>query len=180
MCHLIPLNNRINNRAVLLQLDGGGDVPLSFGVETKNDKSIYISLSVKSDMEYNLLDTIKHQMIKMVTATWTKWFPDNNIPTTANPLISERKKRGISGDLWPGVMKANIDPGDCAKGVCTLMDAITNTHITLDELPGRRWTKAIVELRYIYIQSKKSYGITKRLRYLMTEDRDNVECIVPL
>jgi hypothetical protein len=45
--------------------------------------------------------------------------------------------------------------------------------LSLEELPGKRWKQIILEFKFIYILSSKSYELTRRLRYLSCEEADD-------
>jgi hypothetical protein len=76
--------------------------------------------------------------------------------------------------------KASLQNKDLNDGTCVPVNADTKEKMSLEELPGKRWKQIILEFKFIYILSSKSYGLTRRLRYLFCEEADDELQIVPL
>jgi hypothetical protein len=115
-----------------------------------------------------------------------QWFPDNVSPsqevlqTCCNNFVSPRKKKKTGDGNWSGVSKASIDPDDCRSLRCNIVDKDTGDIIPFHLLPGRKWHKVIFEFRYVFIQTTKSYGITKKLRYILCSEKEDEAEIEPL
>jgi hypothetical protein len=88
------------------------------------------------------------------------------LKSNCNSLVSPRKPKKTGDGEWSGVSKAALDPTECLSGKCKIVDSETNQPIPYAELAGMTWHKIIIELKYIYIQATKSYGITKKIRYI--------------
>ena len=190
-CNLVPLSFDADTRTspVLVQLSSGGAIPLSFGIEDKDvegRRKVQLAFQVDSLEDHGHLERLRNELGSMVVTHWTAWFPDTKKPSEevilnfCNNLVLDRKKKKNSEDTWSGVSKAAIDPADCASGRCKIVEQATGEDVPFEELPGMQWNKIILELRYVYIQATKSYGITKKLRYLSCTRSEGEGDIVPL
>lgn len=192
-CNLVPLsfeNNKASYKSpVLVQLNGGGLIPLSFGIEEKdNDGRTKVQLAFQVDSldDHKHLDRLKNELSELVADNWSNWYPDTKVPSRevllnfCNSFVSERKQKKNSEDTWAGVSKASIEPEECVNGKCKIVDHDTGDTVPYENLPGMKWHKIILELKYIYIQATKSYGITKKLRYIVCSSEDDDSDIVPL
>lgn len=189
MVTLVPLTTS-QNKAVFLQLDGGGDIPVQFGLGDvpDNPEKFKLSFNIKSDSEYNALCAMREQLSSVAIREWKTWFQS----TKASPsdlllrdlcysMVTEKKERaGSPGQYYPGLFKATFGLADIDSGRCRILHADTKEPVSFRDLPGMRWVRSIVELRHIFIQGSKSYGITKRLRYIEVVDGYGEEDIVPL
>jgi hypothetical protein len=163
---------------------------LSFGVDEKKDLDklkVNVAFQIDSEEDHQDLLRIQDELVKEVTAGWSTWYPNAPVPSAevlknnCYGLVSQRKPKTTGDGEWSGVSKATLEPAECISGKCKIVDAETNQVVPYVDLPGMKWHKIIVELKYIYIQSTKSYGITKKLRYLSCSggNEDGGE-IVPL
>lgn len=189
-CNLVPLTCSVDQKsAVLIQLSGGGKIPLSFGIDDKDldgRRKVSIALQIDSDSDHDQLTRLRQELVTVAIKNWPSWYPDTSTPsdeiltTLCASFVSIRKKKKNSEDLWPGIAKAVIEPDECDNGRCMIVDRDTNECIPFCNVPGMKWHKAILELRYIYIQATRSYGITKKLRYLSCSEGDEYGELVPI
>lgn len=185
MASIIPLA-LVGDRPVLVQLNGGGRIP-SFGLDQKEDKpnKYNVIINVECDQEHESLVQVREELTGCTLRMWDKWFPDQKRPSDellreqCNTLISKRTPKQNSDSFWPGMFKSGVDRADVETGRCKLVDE-DGKSLQLEDLPGMRWKKAIVEFRSMYILSNRSYGITRRLRYLECADGVPQEVIIPL
>ena len=183
-CNLIPMLLDADKKSpVLIQLSGGGKIPLAFGLEIKTENEVQkttVSLQIECVEDHEHLDRLRTETVRRVIDSWPTWYPDNKPPsdevlhTLCNTFVSARKKKKNSEDTWPGVTKASIDLEECLNGKCRIVHHLTGETIPYTTIAGMNWNAAILELRYIYIQATKSYGITKKLRYLSCTPMDAV------
>ena len=163
---------------------------MSFGIDVKDQDNgrakIQLSLQVSCKQDHQNMERLRLELAGMVAKEWKTWFPDNPVPSNevllsfCNTFVSARKKKKNSEDTWPGITKASIDADDCTHGRCKIVDKETGTLIPYSQLPGRVWHKAVFELKYVFIQATKAYGVTKKLRYILTSPKDEVEDFEPL
>jgi hypothetical protein len=189
-CLIVPLVSALDNKSpVLIQLSGGGLIPLSFGIddtEVEGRRKVNLNFQVDAQTDHDNLERLRNELKDVVVGKWSTWYPDTKAPSPevlhnlCNALVSVRKKKTNSDDTWSGVSKAQIDVVDCSNGKCKIVDSDTGLDIPFDMLPGMRWHKMIVEFRYIYIMSTKSYGITRKLRYLSCSALEEDVDIAPL
>ena len=189
-CLLVPLVYTVDKKSpVLIQLSGGGLIPLSFGIddtEVEGRRKVRMAFQIEDKSDHAHLDRLRKELSDVVVEMWPSWYPDTKAPsaevlhTLCNTLVSARKKKTNSEDTWSGVSKAVIDPDDCLSGKCKIVDRETGDKVPFDILPGMTWHKIILEFRYIYIQATKSYGITKKLRYLSCSAADEEAEMEPL
>ena len=187
-CNIVPLTT--DGSPVLVQLSGGGIIPLSFGIDEKDlggRRKVTVALQIDSDTDHEALDRLRTQLIGVAASTWKHWYPEgaavpsiDMLTTLCHGLVSERKKKQTGDDCWSGISKAGIEPADCSTGVCKIVHRDTATSIPFEDLPGMSWHKAIFELRYIYIQAKQTFGITKKLRYLSCSENEERGEVVPI
>jgi hypothetical protein len=186
MVSIIPLTLS-GGRPVLVQLSGGGNIP-SFGVEQNPDKPTKFSVvfNVDSNDEHSCLQHVRSEMIQLATDKWQSWFPDQKKPSDellqeqCNALVGNQTPKQNSEGFWPGTLKSTVERSDLETGRCQLRDVESGTKLQLTDLAGMKWTKAVVELRSVYILANRSYGITKRLRYLECTEGPMAEEIIPL
>jgi hypothetical protein len=185
-CNLVPLVSKKDQRPVLVQLNGGGVIPRSFGVEVKDvdggQSKVVLAVQVDSMSDHQHLERLRTELSEEVAIQWKTWFPDVTTPSKevlmnfCNNFVSPRKKKTSGEGTWSGVTKASIDLEDIRKGRCKVVDKETGEIIPYDRLPGMNWHKVVFELRYVFIQATKSYGITKKLRYILCScDEDEAE-----
>ena len=186
-CNIVPLVYGFDKKSpVLVQLSGGGVIPLSFGIDDKDmdgRRKVMLALQIDSDSDHDHLVRLRTELIELCSTNWNAWYPEKPVPaleTLCTTLVSIRKKKHNSEDLWPGVAKAIIEPRDCTTGACKIVDRETGTPVPFSNLPGMAWHKAIFEFRFIYIQATQSFGITKKLRYLSCSEGEDCGEAVPI
>jgi len=189
-CNLVSLSYAFDKKSpVLIQLSGGGKIPLSFGIDDKDiegRRKVNIALQIDSESDHEQLVRIRTELIATASTNWPIWYPDVKPPsdemleTLCNSFVSIRKKKKNGEDHWPGISKAVIEPDDCQNGRCKIVDRESNEVVPFCNLPGMVWHKAIFELRYVYIQATRSYGITKKLRYLSCSEGEEYGEVVPI
>jgi hypothetical protein len=185
-CSIVPLS-MADNRPILVQLSGGGTIPSAFGVDRKEgEEKATVTFDIEADEDHKHLERLTTEFRDTVCKQWGTWFPDTKVPASAlladlcTPLVGERKKKRTGDGVYPGMAKASLQNKELNDGTCVLVNADTKEKMALDQLPGKRWKQIIVEFKFIYILSSKSYGLTRRLRYLSCEDADDELEIVPL
>jgi hypothetical protein len=186
-CHIVPLVYGFDKKsAVLVQLSGGGVIPLSFGIDDKDmggRRKVMLALQIDSDSDHDHLVRLRTELIDLCSTHWSTWYPEQTVPaleTLCGTLVSIRKKKQNSEDHWPGVAKASIEPRDCTTGACKIVDRDSGKSVPFCNLPGMVWHKAIFEFRYIYIQATQSFGFTKKLRYLSCSEGEEYCEAVPI
>jgi hypothetical protein len=189
-CLLVPLVYAFDSKSpVLIQVLGGGRIPLSFGIDdtdVEGRRKVRVAFQVDDKTDHEHLDRLRSELSDVVVEKWATWYPDAKPPskevleTLCNKFVSDRKKKTNGDDTWSGVSKAVIDPEECLNGKCKIVDSDTGAMVPFDVLPGMTWHKIILEFRYIYIQATKSYGITRKLRYLSCSAADEDGDIDPL
>ena len=186
MVSIIPMTLS-GGKPVLVQLSGGGKIP-SFGVEQNPDKPTKFSVvfNVDSGDEHSCLQNIRTELVTIATEKWHTWFPDQKKPSDeliqeqCNALVGNQTPKQNSEGFWPGTLKSIVERADIETGRCQLRDADSGSSLQLTDLAGMKWTKAIIELRSVYILANRSYGISKRLRYLECSEGPLAEEIIPL
>ena len=189
-CNLAPLvNAKDEHGPVLVQLNGGGVIPLSFGIEDKEQdgrRKVQIALQIDSISDHDHLERLRTELGEMVADQWKTWFPDTTSPSKevlmnfCNNFVSPRKKKKTGDGTWSGVSKATIDPEECNTGRCKIVDKDTGDIIPFHMLPGMTWHKVVFEFRYVFVQATKSYGVTKKLRYILCAAKEDDGEIEPL
>ena len=185
-CNIVPLTCGFDKKSpVLVQLSGGGVIPLSFGIDDKEmdgRRKVLLSLQIDSESDHDHLVRLRTELIESCSSNWSTWYPDKEPPSESlcSTLVSVRKKKQNNVDLWPGLFKAVIEPKDCTTGACKIVDRESGEPVSFSNLPGMSWHKAIFEFKYIYIQKTQSYGITKKLRYLSCSEGEECGEAVPI
>jgi hypothetical protein len=189
-CNLATLTKAGDEHSpVLVQLNGGGVIPLSFGIDDKEQdgrRKVQIALQIDSISDHEHLERLRGELGEMVAEQWKKWFPDTTPPSKdvlmnfCNNFVSPRKKKKTGDGTWSGVSKATIDPEECNTGRCKIVDKDTGDIIPFHLLPGMTWHKVVFEFRYVFVQATKSYGVTKKLRYILCTAKEDDGEIEPL
>jgi hypothetical protein len=189
-CNIVPIcNTDSTGSPILVQISGGGKVPVSFGVEEKEDDNtkVNISLQVSSDEDYTTMKNLRGEIIEVMSENWSKWHNGAKKPSLelvdnfCNHFVQPKKeKKNSPGEYWDSLVKSKFNKNDILSGKCRIVDAESNEVINYADLPGRKWHKAVFELRHMYILGTKSFGVTKVLRYLSTSDEDGDGVIDPL
>lgn len=189
-CLLVPLAYAFDKKSpVLVQLSGGGKIPLSFGIddtEVEGRRKVRVALQIEDQSDHDHLVRLRTELSNIVIQTWPSWYPDTSHPsaevlqTLCNTFVSARKKKTNSEETWSGVSKACIEPDECLNGKCKIVDKESGVSVPFDMLPGMTWHKAILEFRHIYVQATKSYGVTRKLRYLSCSAAEDDGDIDPL
>jgi hypothetical protein len=187
MATIVPITYP-GSRPVLIQLSGGGRIP-SFGVDQNEDKpsKFNIVFNVESEEEFESMQNMRNELIQLAMSKWSSWFPDQKKPSDelikeqCNPLVSKRTpKQNSPNEFWPGTLKTVVEMSDIQTEKCRFRDRDTGDKLELADLAGMNWHKAVVELRSVYVLSNRSYGISKRLRYLECSEGPLAEEIIPL
>jgi hypothetical protein len=189
-CNLAPLMlAREEQGPVLVQLNGGGVIPLSFGIEDKEQdgrRKVQVALQIDCLSDHKHLERLRDELGMMVVAQWKTWFPDTTPPSNevllnfCNNFVSPRKKKKTGDGSWSGIAKAAIEPDDCANGRCKIVDKDTGDIVPFHMLPGMSWHKVVFEFRYVFVQATKSYGVTKKIRYILCSSKEDEGEIEPL
>lgn len=196
-CNIVPLACATNNRnAVLVQLSGGGKIPLSFGIKDEDEngkKKIECVFGIGSKSDHEHLDRIRRELCDIAIKNWPTWYPETDpdvaplsdevIRSFCNNITSIGRKKNNSEERWPGLSKGKILPSYLENGKCKIVDHETGEPVHYSALPGRVWNKIILELSHIYIQGTKKYGLTSKIRYLSSSaeyDGMEEEEIIPL
>jgi hypothetical protein len=170
-------------------LNGGGLIPQAFGIEDKEQdgrRKVQLALQIDSLSDHEHLERLRTELGEMVATQWCTWFPDTVVPSHevlvsfCNNFVSPRKKKKTGDGMWSGVAKAAIDPEDCVSRRCKIVDKDTGDIVPFHALPGMTWHKVVFELRYVFIQATKSYGVTKKLRYILCSSEEDEGEIEPL
>jgi hypothetical protein len=188
MVVLVPIQ-MTDRKPILIQLSGGGRISPSFGVEEHKERPGRWNVTANVDCleEHAALENMQESFTAMCCKRWTKWFPDQKLPSTellcsmCNNFVTPRKKKKDSDGCWAGTFKAAVDTVDMELGRCKIKENNTGEVIKdLERVRGMTWTRIIFEVKFIYIQSTKSYGISKKLRFLEVCPQEADDLIVPL
>lgn len=199
MCSIVPIHN-VDEKPVYIQLCGGGDIPQAFGIEESSDNANKMTLtySIGNVEEHRAFDTVAEDLSDIAITLWDTWssstkkMSSDTIKDYMNPLVSERKPKNQGTDTWPGVSKASFELADIiAGGKCRIVDKDTGAlkfanqsleelRDSIQDLRGMTWHRIVVELKHVYIQGTKKYGITRKLRFAEVSENDRYEELVPL
>ena len=154
-----------------------------FGAESVNETKYMITITIDTEEDHAELVRLGEEFKDQVLQNRAVLFPGHTASDDAlgdhfNSLVTSRKKKSSGEDTWPGLTKASCFQKDLNTTSCTLVDHETNEAIDPALLPGMRWTSAIFELSFMYIQSSKVFGVTRKLRRLVCESSDNLEVIL--
>ena len=161
---------------LIVSLSGGGDINKEFGVEVSSFGGLNVNITLNEADHQNLANVHEH-MLACVVARRDEFFPGSSksndfIKEMANATCHTGKKKKDSDDHWSASMSIKVDKvGDLiadARGMrkCKVKNQEGDYVDDIYSLKGCRWFKAVIEIVYVYVQSKGSFGISKRLRLL--------------
>ena len=188
MVALVPIQ-MIDRKPILIQLSKGGRISPSFGVEEHKERPGRWNITANVDCleEHGALEQMQSSFTTMCCEKWGKWFPDQKPPSEellrsmCNNFVTPRKKKKDSEGHWSGTVKAAVDTVDIECGRCKIVDKNTGDVLKdVEVVRGMEWCRIIFEVKFIYIQSTKSYGISKKLRFLEVCPQPDDDLIVPL
>jgi len=188
MVALVPLQ-MVGGKPILVQLSKGGRISPSFGVEEHKERPGRWNITANVDCleEHGALEHMQASFTTMCCEKWGKWFPDQKAPSEellrsmCNNFVTPRKKKKDSDGHWAGTFKAAVDTVDIECARCKIVDKDTGDVLKdVEVVRGMNWSRIIFEVKFIYIQSTKSYGISKKLRYLEVCPLPGDDLIVPL
>jgi hypothetical protein len=163
-------------RVVLVALKDGGSIQKEFGVETSSFGGINVTLSL-SESEHDALAKAHEALCDFVVENREACFKgstksDGVIRELANATVRKGKPRKNGGGTWPASTTVKVEdekdvqPNDTGARKCKIKRNIDDTYVEdIFAIKGCTWTRAVIELRCVYIQSK-SFGFSKRLRVL--------------
>ena len=174
---LVKIHTSSTDRNPLrIQLDGGGRIPDNFGVSIneKSGKTMF-TFNISDENEYAKLREFEGVVCSYAKGHKEEWWPSNKgikdgqVEDNMTSLLSERKPKEDSetGEFWPSNCKTVV-PMTAESEVtdCVFLDE-NGKPITLNDLPGRRWGKIIIELSQIYFSGKLGWGFgPKTIRFV--------------
>ena len=186
-CNIIPIRHSTTDSTILVQISGGGKIP-PFGVkdDENNPNKVSITLQIASDDDFNTMVKFRDNLINIMDTNWSNWHTSKKpsievIETLCNHFVHPKKpKKNNPGAFWDGLSNAAVNKSDMSSGKCRIIDIDSGNPVTIDDLPGRTWHKAVFELKHVYVLGTKSFGVTKILRYLSTSKQEDDDIIVPL
>ena len=187
MCSIIPLQTPAA-KPVYVQLSGGGNIPVSFGLGESSDNphKWTLNMNVTNKEEEAHLARLTNELIDVAQTKWSSWFPSGKTPSReamresfCNGIVKQGQAKKDGAGTWPGITKASFETSDCENNKCTIVTQ-DGDRVNFRDLPGMGWHKAVFELKQVYILGNKSFGISKRLRYLQVSENEKDELIVPL
>ena len=156
-----------------VQLSGGGYIPQTFGIDDTVPDKVYMSLSIGDPAEDAQLRAINDQVVALATRQGHEWstvVPADKWAEINHSLISDKKLKPDSTESYDALVKGLVTP--------ELLMVNGSTGVDLAGLRGVRWTKVVIEFRFVYIQGKKAFGLAKRIRVLETAPMDG-EYVLP-
>ena len=169
---------------VLLQLNGGGTVPSSFGIKIDNEyESGHTSLiyNIQAESEVESLRQLTTDMIQLAIANKKLWWPkgitNTQIKENLAPLFTEKKLKSSGADYWPAQMKVKI-PLDVISGevkACDIKKNPGNVDVPFTDLPGSTWETLVVELNGFYFVGKYTWGVVKQLFKLQISSKKKTD-----
>lgn len=154
-----------------VQLNGGGYIPQSFGVDESQPGKTYVSMTVADAAEDRHMRRIADEFLVLAEKHRDNWMPaikSEQLGTNMHGLISDKKPKPDGEGSYDSMIK-------CLSEVSRLRTEPADDQNTLDlnTLKGARWASAVIEFRCVYVQGKQSFGIAKRLRYIELEDSND-------
>jgi hypothetical protein len=189
-CNIVPMCHDDETKSpILVQVSGGGSVP-PFGVNHKEDdvNKVDITLQISCNDDFDHMTRVRTGLITTMETNWPLWHGTTSkkpstevIENFCNHFAQPKKpKKNSSTEFWDGLSKASLNIKDITSGRCRIIDDGSGEKVDLVDLAGRQWHKAIFELKHIYILGTKSFGISKRLRYLSTSSEEDFLDFEPL
>lgn len=160
---------------VRVQFSNGGRVP--FGVKVDKWGKMHMNLSIAGSEEAKSYNAFAEDLIKLAIKNKNKWWPKRGktIPNDmirANflpPIFAAEEKKDSAGEFWDPNIRVKIpissttgEPVSVAvtskQKTCVIRDEDGAT-VSIHDLTGREWTKAIVDIGGIYFSGKFGWGV---------------------
>jgi hypothetical protein len=163
----------VSGGPLIIEFNGGGFIPVSFGCKKNQYGKLVMSANVEEKAEYDNMTRAKADVVDAVIKNRESWFQG---ATISDALIAELVS-GIVGDprpkkdgngKWPGSISGNVDinklaTADNPKAPVKLLDA-DGGFIRPEDLPGRHWSKIIIEVAMLCFGANKDTKFSKRVR----------------
>ena len=149
----------------------------------RGKRRVRVTMTISSDQDDHAMKKVYRDLVTTMDKNWSTWHGTDEKKPSLNimeglcqHLVSPRKpKKDRPNESWDGLAKVSFDKDDLSSGKCRIVDTDTGVPVPLCELSGRKWHDAVFELESIYIQSSKSFGVCKKLRYLSVSPKQ--ECV---
>lgn len=160
---------------VRVQFSGSGSIPFA----CKADKwgKTHVNLGIEDTTENEQYAKFAEDLTKLAYKNRAKWWPkhaktmtmekikDNFLP----PIFAAEEKKDTPGEFWAPNIRVKVpismnsgEPVSVAlranQKACIILDH-DDAIVSIHDLAGRRWNKAIVDLYGIYFNGKYGWGI---------------------
>jgi hypothetical protein len=186
----VKLLNRHTNGALMISFTRGGWLSQQYGVAVNIFGKINVTFDVADDEEVQALEKMHKDIVNAAFEHTKEWFGSSmtleEVHTSIYNTFTPPKKRRDSDDCWNASFRCTVAnesdliPDRAGQRIVNVVCAQENVENVYD-IVGRKYDKAIVELKSIFFSVKDSqcrFGISKELRamrILPILSRDQVE-----
>lgn len=171
---LVILKQPENDGPLCFELQGGGRVA-NWDVEKDMSGDPKLALVVSGQDDDQDLRRLGVETMKLADDNRDEWVPGFNgdLQYIFSNLITDRKPHPEKEDMvLDGICKGKVQKNKFRlKRGSTEID--TSGAFDLDSLKGCKWTRAVFEIPFVYIQGKKQFGLSKRIRFLELEETND-------
>lgn len=159
---------------VRVQFSNGGRIP--FGVRVDKWGKTHMNLSIGSTDESKQYAAFSNDLIKLAIKNKKVWWPKHKkLPDEmirANflpPIFAPEEKKDSPGEFWDSNIRVKIPvstttgepvsvPTSSRQKACEILDS-DGAVVSMHDLTGREWSRAIVDIAGIYFSGKFGWGI---------------------
>jgi hypothetical protein len=163
--------------------DGGGYIPLTWGVSVSQYGGIYLNFPINNEMELKGLKALDDRLFE--NACNDEWWPERPLKDNGtrapsremmeesyNGIVKPAKEKKDGDGFYTPICKVGVPlvqaTGEVASSV-KIVDHEGNP-VSIHSLHGRKFDRIVFEIHYCYFKAPTELGPVKKLKYVRLAD----------